>query len=95
MIKEIACAVFILAAALEILSAERCRRDPVKCQDRFMAENGWSRSFFGYFYFFGRAKAAREAIIQNAKLRHWFIIEIYLRATALIILGIIILIILP
>jgi hypothetical protein len=75
------------AAILEFLGAQRCLRDLQYCQDRFMAKSGWSRSLFGYWLFFGRPAAARKAIIENAKLRRWLIIEIYCRAFAFLVLG--------
>lgn len=88
--KELACAAFIIIGLFEILTAERCRRQPTYCQDRFMSKNGWSRSLFGYWFYFGRPDVARQAIMHDFKLQRWLIAEIYIRGTALIVLGLLV-----
>lgn len=57
-----------------------------------MTKSGWSQSIFGYWFFFGRPAAAREAIVQNEKLRRWLVMESYAKAIACIILGILVLV---
>lgn len=82
---------FMLGGIIGIIGTERCRRQPVKCQDWFMTKNGWSQSLFGYWFFFGRPEVARKAILENERLRRWVIIESYAKAFIFIGLGIFIL----
>ena len=80
---------FMLGGIIGIIGAERCRRQPMKCQDWFMTKNGWSQSLFGYWFFFGRPEVARKAILDDEKLRRWVIVESYVKAVVFIGLGII------
>jgi hypothetical protein len=60
-----------------LIMAERCRRNPHRCPDMFMARNGLTRSLVA-LWFIGRAEEARRAIVVDAKLRQLYLIERYI-----------------
>jgi hypothetical protein len=80
----------ISTGIVEMIGAERCRRQLEGYQDWFMTKNGWSRSIFGYWFFIGRPEIARGAIVTNEKLRRWVVYESYIKAFVLSIMGMLI-----
>jgi hypothetical protein len=84
-------AVFILvvwvASVGILILAERCRRNPQRCPDMFMAKNGLTRSFVA-LRFLGRPEAARRAIVEDEKLRREYLLECYLWSLIGLIVGI-------
>ena len=79
--------VLIVTAGAILMGAERCRRDPNRCSDIFMTEQGWTRSPFA-IKFLGRPKEAREAIVRDASLRNKQIVFSYLLGVLSLCIGI-------
>lgn len=76
----------ILLSLFFVVYAERTRRDPYKGQNLFMTKQGWTRSLLALPYL-GRPEAARKALVEDANLRKKFIIELYVWAAAIFLLG--------
>lgn len=71
-----------------LILAERCRRNPQRCPDMFMARNGLTRSFVALRYI-GRAEEARRAIVEDAKLRQQYLIERYIWSLIGLVIGLV------
>jgi hypothetical protein len=84
-------ALLLGTSLLEVLGAERCRRQIEGYEDWFMTKNGWSRSLFGYWFFIGKPEEARAAIVTHNKLRRWVVYEGYIKAITFSLIGIYIL----
>lgn len=76
----------VILALTFVVFAEQTRRNPHKGQDLFMTEKGWTRSIFALPYL-GRPKEARQALIDDEDLRKKFIIELYVWAIVMFLLG--------
>lgn len=75
----------VLALAF-VIAAERTRRDPYKGQDLFMTKKGWTRSIFALPYL-GKPEEARQAVVNDESLRKKFIIELYVWAILILLVG--------
>lgn len=81
----------LLASIVILIMAERCRRMPCTCKDGFMGENGATRSFVA-LRFLGKAAQARDAIVNDPRLRKHYLWERYLLAAVGMIVGILLIV---
>lgn len=77
----------IVVSVIFLWNAERCRKYPEKCKDSFMTEQGWTRSVFAIKYI-GRAKEARDAIVQDHNLRKKHLAQCYISSIFFGVVGI-------
>ena len=70
-----------------IVVAERCRKNPEPCKDKFMGANGVTRSFVALRYI-GEPDLAQEAFVTKPNVRRAWIIERYIWAVISFVAGI-------
>lgn len=84
--------IFALAALYFAFEAVKCSLDPSACQDIFMTKQGFSRSIVAKMLFPGQPEIARQSVIENPKIRTWFLVELYGRSIVFAIIVLFVLI---
>lgn len=79
---------FIIVGLYLIIMTELGKGQPERFREGFMQDNGYSGSLVALWYFIGRPREARDAIVNNKNIRTKYIIECYIRSIILIVVGV-------